>query len=289
MAKRKPAVRAATIPWKPTAAQWKLLAAPERNLPPKLAALFSGLPPEEPAFAPGDLDQLFDCLADELDNTENLAKAKRLAALARRVETMLHAYAHLLPKQPRSASRPDPQRVHQILIALADSNPPIWRRIQVKDCTLDELHGHIQSAMGWTNSHLHHLLVGRHRYGDPTMLDDDEVEDSLRVTVAAAAPNPQRKKTFGYEYDFGDGWTHVVTVERGLAPEPGQKYPQSIDGARSCPPEDVGGVYGYENSFLPALANKRHPEHRQYREWIGGAFDPENFSAAAATKRMRGK
>ena len=47
------------------------------------------------------------------------------------------------------------------------SSPPIWRRIQVEDCTLDKLHEHIQTAMGWTNSHLHHFRIGEQLYGDP--------------------------------------------------------------------------------------------------------------------------
>jgi hypothetical protein len=30
----------------------------------------------------------------------------------------------------------------------------------VQDCTLDTLHEHIQTAMGWTNSHVHHFRNG---------------------------------------------------------------------------------------------------------------------------------
>ena len=42
-------------------------------------------------------------------------------------------------------------RLYQFKITLLDIHPAIWRRIQVKDCTLDRLHEHIQTAMGWTN------------------------------------------------------------------------------------------------------------------------------------------
>src|SRR5262245_18991438 len=55
---------------------------------------------------------------------------------------------------------PAAERVYLFKITLLDSHPPVWRRIQVKDCTLDKLHEHIQTAMGWTNSHLHHFRVG---------------------------------------------------------------------------------------------------------------------------------
>src|SRR5262249_52438628 len=62
---------------------------------------------------------------------------------------------------------PASERLYQFKITLLDARPPIWRRIQVKDCTLDKLHEHIQMAMGWTNSHLHHFRIGEQLYGDP--------------------------------------------------------------------------------------------------------------------------
>jgi hypothetical protein len=49
--------------------------------------------------------------------------------------------------------------LYQFNITLLESDPPIWRRIQVQDCTLDKLHEHIQTAMGWTNSHLHQFTI----------------------------------------------------------------------------------------------------------------------------------
>ena len=39
--------------------------------------------------------------------------------------------------------------LYQFKITLLDIKPAIWRRIQVPDCTLDELHEHIQAAFGW--------------------------------------------------------------------------------------------------------------------------------------------
>ncbi len=52
-------------------------------------------------------------------------------------------------------------RLYQFKITLRDVTPAIWRRIQVKECT------RIQTAMGWTNSHLHHFKIGEKLYGDP--------------------------------------------------------------------------------------------------------------------------
>ena len=68
---------------------------------------------------------------------------------------------------PAKARKPKPtDTVFQFKITLLGSKPPIWRRIQVKDCTLDKLHELIQTVMGWTNSHLHHFKVGEQLYGD---------------------------------------------------------------------------------------------------------------------------
>jgi pRiA4b ORF-3-like protein len=82
-----------------------------------------------------------------------------------------------------------------------------------------------------------------------------------------------------YEYDFGDGWEHELTLEAILPRQPGQKYPLCIDGARACPPEDCGGVYGYEN-LLTVLQDPTNEEHQSMIEWLGGRFDPDRFDAS---------
>ncbi len=111
--------------------------------------------------------------------------------------------------QPRgSGSIPAAERVYQFKITLIDSRPPIWRRIQVKDCTLEKLHEHIQTAMGWTNSHLHHFRVGERLYGDPDLMqenfEDMEYKDSTAMKVSDILPEGGKRFRFGYEYDFGD-------------------------------------------------------------------------------------
>ena len=67
-----------------------------------------------------------------------------------------------------------------------------------------------------------------------------------------------------------------MEIEETLPSEAGVRYPLCLAGARACPPEDVGGVPGYED-FLQALNNPKHPEHEGYLEWIGGTFDPDAF------------
>jgi hypothetical protein len=131
---------------------------------------------------------------------------------------------------------PDAGRVCQFRVTLLDARPPIWRRIQVKDCTLDKLHEHIQTAMGWTNSHLHHFRVGEQLYGDPLLMQENfeemGYEDSTRTKLSDILPKSGRRFRFGYEYDFGDAWRHEVLFEGCLRAERGKLYPVCIEGAR---------------------------------------------------------
>jgi hypothetical protein len=90
---------------------------------------------------------------------------------------------------------------------------------------------------------------------------------------------------FLYEYDFGDGWRHVITVENIQPWTQESMVPRCLDGARTCPPEDCGGIGGYEH-LLEALRNPRHPEHKEMRAWAGKHFDPELFSLQAINSAL---
>ena len=97
---------------------------------------------------------------------------------------------------------------------------------------------------------------------------------------------PRLGATLVYEYDFGDDWKHDLLVEGLLLPEEGVHYPRCLAGARSRPPEDCGGVPGYEE-LLEVI---RDPEHEEYEEmmlWLGGSFDPEAFDLAAVNDALR--
>jgi len=169
----------------------------------------------------------------------------------------------------------NPKKVYQLKIILRDVNPPVWRRLLVLDTTLDDLSDYIMTAMGWFGGHLHGFRIHGETYGiiDPEwgtdwMIDESSVRMSEVIFVG--------DKKFVYDYDFGDGWEHDVLIEKVLPVEPGAVCPVCLKGKRACPPEDVGGPWGYEN-FLKAISNSDHPEHDKYLEWIGGGFDPEAF------------
>jgi hypothetical protein len=176
--------------------------------------------------------------------------------------------------------------IYQLKVTLNDSKPPIWRRVLVEDTTtLSKLHIILQTVMGWTDSHLHQFIINDEFYGEP---DDDEFSDIETKNEKRFHLNQfvERKGfKFVYEYDFGDSWYHTILVEAILPAEKGVLYPRCIEGKRACPPEDVGGVWGYED-FQKVIANPQDPEYDEMMEWIG-SFDPERFNLEHVNEGLR--
>lgn len=168
--------------------------------------------------------------------------------------------------------------VYQLKITLAHIKPPIWRRVETKDCSLARLHEIIQVSMGWYFSHLWSFNVGGVEYSENLADMDLEMEDAGRIKLSQVVQSGTKK--IKYVYDFGDSWEHVIQVEKVKDADPRSHYPRCIEGNRACPPEDCGGAWGYE-SFLEAVQNPKHPEHDELLEWVGGEFDPEAFDLEA--------
>jgi len=230
---------------------------------------------------------------EELTTVRDKAEvARRQADNGMKRNSLWHvvdAVTKTLEESEGIGSIPASERLYQFKITLLESQPPIWRRIQIRNGTLDRLHKHIQTAMGWTNSHLHQFEIDGDRHGDPELIDDGfedfECVDSTIRKISEIVPKDGKRFQFTYEYDFGDCWKHEVLFEGCLKAEKSGRYPLCVEGERACPPEDVGGIGGYEE-FREALADPKHEQHDDFVEWAG-EFDPEMFDAEKTTKAMR--
>jgi hypothetical protein len=173
------------------------------------------------------------------------------------------------------------QQVYQFKLVLVGVEPPIWRRIQAPETySFWDLHVALQDAMGWLDYHLHVFRMAGpdegmvQQIGIPNDEDEEPTLPGWEVPITRHFLRPGT--VVQYEYDFGDGWEHELTLEAILPRQAGQKYPVCVDGARACPPEDCGGVYGYEN-LLTVIQDPTHEEHESMLEWLGGRFDPDRF------------
>ena len=178
--------------------------------------------------------------------------------------------------------------VHQLTITLLGVEPLVWRRVHVpSSVTLSRVHGDLQAAMGWSNSHLHQFEIKGLRYGSPdpdyVSVFGDPVLDERKARLGSLV---ERGDRFTYEYDFGDSWEHEIVVEEILPAGPGSATSRCLEGARSCPPEDVGGWPGYAD-FLDAMADPTHPDHDDRSEWIGGRWDPEHFNLDGVNEALK--
>ena len=176
-------------------------------------------------------------------------------------------------------------RVYQFKIKLKDIKPPIWRRILVpEDYSFWDLHVAIQDSMGWLDCHLHEFEIIDPSTGMKVEIgipieDDFDMEREVMPgwDVKIADYFTMENRTAYYEYDFGDGWEHVIKLEKILPRDKNIEYPICIGGRRACPPEDVGGVGGYEN-FIEIINDPTHAEYEEMLQWVGGAYDPEHFN-----------
>ena len=188
-------------------------------------------------------------------------------------------------------------KAYQIKIELIDSEPLIWRRVIVPaEITFKRLHDTIQFAMGWWDSHLYEFdfpeeklritcddesfdewkyYSAKYKTVKPTKKEDPlgiigrMLETKLKKSQSTKIDKYLAKyATFEYVYDFGDHWQHQIQIER-VIDDYLLGYPQVLEGEGACPPEDVGGIGGYQE-FLKAWNNPRHPEHDSVREWGEG-------------------
>ena len=177
--------------------------------------------------------------------------------------------------------------IYRVHISLREIDPPIWRRLELSSrTTLKQFHRMLQIAMGWENSHLHEYIVDGQRYGTPDYLYDEPGEVVAETGIRLERVLPELSATMLYLYDFGDYWEHEIRLEAAFVADSFATYPRLVGGARSCPPEDCGGVRGYAN-LLEILLDPEHEDFEQMRTWVGPRFNAEVFSVTAINQRLQ--
>lgn len=176
-----------------------------------------------------------------------------------------------------------------IRISLDEIEPEVWRRLVLPaQWNLEQLHLAIQAAFNWWNYHLYEFRIGGLRYGDVEVLSEDAFDDDPRVFDfrEVRLRDFGQGSVFNYHYDFGDNWCHTIVIEEFVALGVTPKLGTCVGGARARPPEDVGGVSGYER-FLDIMSDKTDDEYADTKRWCGGHFDPEWFDLAVVDKDVR--
>ena len=148
------------------------------------------------------------------------------------------------PKQVLQEENPalvasDGDPLVQIKVWLLGVSPMVWRRVLVPaDCTLRELHGVFQVAMGWEGIHLYQFRLRAARYGSWEL-------SASSPDVSLVALQLRKGARFVYEYDLNTPWRHEVRIEARPPSTAGKTYPTCTNGNGACPPEDCGGPAGF--------------------------------------------
>lgn len=199
-----------------------------------------------------------------------------------------------------STARRLPVRTLRVLAVLDFTDPPIWRRLELaSNLRLDELHAVLQAAFEWEGGHLHQFSTSDRAWDDGSTTDlgggplgrgpAPEPESKTRLSQVLATVGDR----LDYLYDFGDSWEHVLTLEEIVEATTGAPRARVVDGERAAPPEDCGGVPGYEE-LVDALADPGRPGHRDLVEWYEegyggtlGDFDPVGVDIETLDRAVR--
>jgi len=155
-------------------------------------------------------------------------------------------------------------------IVLEGVRPQIWRRFKVPaGITFHTLHDIIQAVMGWENYHLYRFTSDLAAFTTQPMASEDR-SSSERIDGYLTREGQQ----LFYEYDFGDLWGHVLTLEK-IFSRP-VITPRCTAGNRACPPEDSGGPWIY-SEFLHSRRSRKGRVSRKWQHRMGNYWDADAF------------
>lgn len=200
-------------------------------------------------------------------------------------------------------------RGYILKITLIDSNPLIWRKVVVPSgITFKELHIIIQFSMGWNDCYLYDFNIKEENLRitcDEEAIKEYKIYSNMKLTkrndphgfianlirikwkLSSEVKVDEyltKENNIEYVYDFGDYWRHEITLEE-IIEDYQYEYPICIEGEGACPPEDVGGICGYEN-FLEIIKDKNHPEYETLKEWSDDQSYKYSFDVKRANALM---
>jgi hypothetical protein len=172
------------------------------------------------------------------------------------------------------------------------TKPPVWRQVIVPETfTFDQFHVVIQLAFGWEFGHLYQFSAKG--WGDspyisvPFENDDEPIIDSAKIKLKDVFK--KENQTYMYIYDFGDSWEHKITLEK--ITDNKILHASCIGGKGACPPEDCGGIWGYEEIKTIFAKSPQSEEAEEYREWLGldddEVWDPAYFDKEEADEAVK--
>jgi hypothetical protein len=189
-----------------------------------------------------------------------------------------------LPAKRKKSDGPAP--TYQIKVSLRGTKPPIWRRLLVPgDITLNRFHQVILAAFGWHGDHLHVFDTAYGQFGQA----DRDLGHRSDTSVTLEQVAPAIKDKIRYTYDFGDDWEHEILVEKTTPADTAVTLPACVGGRRAAPPDDCGGVWGYQ-MLMEVLADPGHPEYQERLEWLGldnaAQFAPDRLDLDEINRRL---
>ena len=172
----------------------------------------------------------------------------------------------------------------ELKITLLNTKPLVYRTIQIENTrTFYELHIAIQIAFGWQNYHLHEFRVNDETIGTNEFEEEEDILEESNIALSKKIVFEKQK--FLYTYDFGDNWEHKIEFVKFVEPK-NTFYPKCIRGNRNTPPEDCGGVWGFEE-FKEIMGDRKHSEHKEMKKWYGGMYDEDFFSLALVNEDFK--
>ncbi|NVK21979.1 MAG: plasmid pRiA4b ORF-3 family protein [Kangiellaceae bacterium] len=178
----------------------------------------------------------------------------------------------------------------QFKIELEHLSIPVWREILIDpQATLEDLHFCIQVVMGWADYHDHEFVIDEQHYGyiEQTGIsepDDNDIHDEAQFLLTDIFK--QSEQSIRYTYDLHDHWYHKITFIGEVKNSATDEFAICLSGKNACPPEDAGGVSGYEH-LLNVLKTPNHFEHADVKDWFGDSFSPTQFDLEETNNNLQ--